>query len=98
MNREDMISLIRAEEAFNRLNDRIIAITGGYDIDCEEYEGFYEIYEVLRRNSRYPGADDHDEDMFRAVIMAINITPEEKYELLKIEDDQNEGANYGSDE
>ena len=98
MSKEDMIDLIKAEEAFNRLNDRIIAITDGHDIACPEYEGFYGLYEVIRRNSRYPGADDHDEDMFRAIIMAINKTPEEKYELLKIEENHNDGANYGFDE
>ena len=82
MNKEDMIAIIKAEEAFNRLNSRITALTNGYNIDCEEYEGFYELYEVLRRNSRYPGTSDYDEDMFRAIINAINKTPEEKYELL----------------
>lgn len=83
MNKEDMIALIKAIESFNRLNDRIIAITGGYDIDCEEYNGLYELYEVIRRNSRFSGSDDYDEDMLRAVVCAINKTPEEKYELLK---------------
>ena len=83
LNREDMIALIRAEEAFNRLNDRIIALTGGYGIDNEEYDGFYELYEVIRRNSRFSESDDYDEDMLRAVVNAINKTPEEKYELLK---------------
>ena len=78
-----MIALIKAAEGFNRLNDRITAITGGYGIACEEYDGLYEIYEVIRRNSRYSGASDHDEDTFRAIVNAINKTPEEKYELLK---------------
>lgn len=84
LNRQDMISLIKAVESFNKLNDRIIYMTNGYSIDCEEYDGLYEIYEVLRRNSRYSGTSDHDEDMFKAIINAINKTPEEKYELLKI--------------
>ena len=84
LDREDMIALIKATESFNRLNDRIIAITGGYDIKCEEYSGLYEIYDVIKRNSRYFEDDDHDEDMFRAIIFAINKTPEEKYDLLKL--------------
>lgn len=83
LDREDMISLIRAVEAFNKLNDRITAITNGYNIDCEEYNGLYEVYEVIRRNSRYSGTSDHDEDMLRAIINAINKTPEEKYDLLR---------------
>ncbi len=83
LNKNDMIDLIKAVESFNKLNSQIAALTNGYDIDNEEYNGLYGIYEVLRRNSRYPGTSDHDEDMFRAVIYAINKTPEEKYELLK---------------
>lgn len=98
MNKEDMIALIKVEEAFNRLNDIIIQLTNGYGIDNEKYEGFFELYEVLRRNSRFPGSDDYDEDMFRAVIHAINKTPEEKYELLKRNNDYDEGEDYGSDE
>lgn len=85
MKKKDMIALIRAEESFNRLSDQISAMTGGYGLDDDMYEGLFEIYEVLRRNSRFPGKGDYDEDMFRAVIYAINKTPEEKYELLKKE-------------
>lgn len=83
MTKEDMIDLIKVEEAINRLNDKITSLTNGYGLSGEEYEDIYQLYEVLRRNSRYPGSDDHNEDMFRAVIHAINKTAEEKYELLK---------------
>ena len=83
MKKKDMIALIRAEEAFNKLSDQITALTGGYGVDDDTYGGLFEIYEVLRRNSRFPGKSDHDEDMFRAVVYAINKTPEEKYDLLK---------------
>ena len=83
ISKEDMIALIKAVEAFNRLNNRITAITGGYSIACEEYDGLYEIYEVIRRNSRYSGISDQDEDTLRVIVNAINKTPEEKYELLK---------------
>ena len=83
MKKKDMIALIRAEESFNKLSSSIAAITGGHGIEGDEYDGFYDLYEVLRRNSRFSGSDDYDEDMFRAVIYAINKTPEEKYELLK---------------
>ena len=83
LDREDMITLIRAVESLDRLNSKITSITNGYGIDGEEFDGLFEIYEVLKRNSRYSGSDDHDEDMFRAIIYAINKTSEEKYELLK---------------
>ncbi len=83
LDRKDMISLIKAVESFNKLNDQISLITNGYGIASEEYDGLYEIYEVIRRNSRFSESDDHDEDMLRAVVNAINKTPEEKYELLK---------------
>ena len=87
LNRQDMMSLIKAVEAFNRLNNRIIAITNGYSIDCKEYEGLYEIYEVIRRNSRYSGTSDKDEETLRAIINAINRTTEEKCDLLRDEEE-----------
>jgi len=83
LDREDMIALIRAEEDFNRLNDKVIALTGGYSMGDDEYKGLYGLYEVIRRNSRYPSDDDKDEEMFQAIIYAINKNAEEKYELLK---------------
>lgn len=82
MDKTDMISLIKAEESFIKLNNDITYLTGGHPVECEEYGGFYEIYNVLKRNSRFPGNSDYDEDMFRSIIYAINKTPEEKYELL----------------
>lgn len=82
LDRQDMIALIKVVEAFNRLNNRITVITNGYGVACEEYDGLYEIYEVIRRNCRYSGASDKDEDTLRAIINAINKTPEEKCDLL----------------
>ena len=83
LNKEDMISLIKALESFDKLNTKISSITNGYGISGDEFEGLFEVYEVIRRNSRFSESDDYDEDMLRAVIYAINKTPEEKYELLK---------------
>ena len=86
LNKEDMISLIKALESFDKLNTKISSITNGYGISGDEFEGLFEVYEVIRRNSRFSESDDYDEDMLRAVIYAINKTPEEKYELLKRKD------------
>ena len=86
LNKEDMISLIKALESFDKLNTKISSITNGYGISGDEFEGLSEVYEVIRRNSRFSESDDYDEDMLRAVVYAINKTPEEKYELLKRED------------
>ena len=86
LNKEDMISLIKALESFDKLNTKISSITNGYGISGDEFEGLFEVYEVIRRNSRFSESDDYDEEMLRAVIYAINKTPEEKYELLKRKD------------
>ena len=84
MERNDMIDLIKAYESIENLSAVITGLTGGYPIDDDKYNGIYKIYDILKRNSRYPGADDFDEDNFQAIINAINKTPEEKYNLLKI--------------
>lgn len=83
MTRKDMIDLIMAFESFEKLNSFINRLTNGYNISNSDYDGLYNIYEVIKRNSRYPGEDDHDVDTFRAIMFAINKTAEEKYELLK---------------
>lgn len=84
MKKQDMIQLIETVTSINKLNDDIIRITGGYPIANDEYKGIYNVYDVIFNNSRYAGRiDDKAEDEFRAIINAINKTPEEKYELLK---------------
>ena len=84
MDREDMIALIEAFESFVKLNDLIMSITDGYQIANKEYTGIENIYDVIKKYSRYWEDDDESEDKFRAVMYAINATPEEKYELLKV--------------
>ena len=84
MDREDMIALIEAFESYVKLNDIIVNLTGGIEITNPEYAAMDNIYEVIKRNSRYPEDDYRSEEQFRAVMYAINATPEEKYELLKV--------------
>ncbi len=83
LDREDMIELIEAFEAFERLNSMINKISGGYNIDDPDFDGLYNIYEVIKRNSRFPGEEDYDVETFRAIMFAINKTAEEKYDLIK---------------
>ena len=88
MNKEDMILLIEAEESFNALNDMFTNISDGFPIKNERLNGLYNIYDILYRSSRYADMECDDtrdfdpEEEFRAIIYAINKTPEEKYELL----------------
>ena len=73
-------------------------LTGGYTIDDDKYNGIYNIYDVIKRNSRYSEDGDEDDDPLQAVLNAINITAEEKYKLIKIGYDSENGADYGSNE
>ncbi|MBQ6407323.1 MAG: hypothetical protein IJJ64_04725 [Butyrivibrio sp.] len=89
MSREDMIMLIEAEEAFLRIESLVAEITDGHSIDCDKLNGLYNIFEVIYNNSRYADMEtDFDdgstgpEEEFRAILYAMNKTPEEKYELL----------------
>ncbi len=82
MNRQDMIDLIKVAEAVERMRMRLTEFIGGGEIDNPDIETMSEIYEVIKRNSIYPGEDDYDVDTFDAIIYAINKTPEEKYILL----------------
>ena len=84
MNERDMVRLIEAFESVNKINNMIIYITNGYPINKEEYNGLYNIYDVIYDNSKYAGReDDEARDEFRAIMNGINISAREKYELLK---------------
>lgn len=81
LEKKDIIDLIKALEAFNRLNDQVSALTGGADIKNEKYNDLYKIYDVIKRNSIYNKEDDRDYDMFDSVIHS-NKSAEEKYNLI----------------
>ena len=83
LDREDMIALIEAVESYRRLNQIIITITDGYCISHSDFTALDNIYEVIKRNSRYYDESDYSVDQFNAIINAINVDAEEKYELLK---------------
>lgn len=82
MDKKDMIDLIMAAESVERLNMQLTAFIGGGIIDNPDIEILNNVYEVVKRNSIYPGEEDFDVDNFDSIIHAINITPEEKYRLL----------------
>ncbi len=84
MNREDMIALIEAYESIQNLITAVTDLTGGYTIDNERYNGIYNVLEVIRNNSRFPGDDDTSEEQLQAILNAINVTAAEKYELIKV--------------
>lgn len=79
--KNDMIDLIEALDAFNKLNDQVSALTGGADIKNEKYDGLYNIYGVIKRNSKYNRENDNDYDLFNSIIHSDK-TPEEKYNLI----------------
>ena len=83
MEKEDMIRLIEAFEAWVLLNRLVTELTDGYRIGNEKLLKLDGIYEVIRNNSRYYTDEDRDEDNLDAIMHAQNITAEEKYELIR---------------
>ena len=82
LEKEDMIRLIEAFEAWELLNRMVHELTDGYRISNDRISKLDGIYEVIRRNSRYYTDEDDDLDRLDAVMFAQNITAEEKYELI----------------
>jgi len=82
MDKRDMIDLIKVAEAVERMRMRLTEFIGGGELDNPDIETMSEVYEVIKRNSIYPGEEDYDVDTFDAIINALNKTPEEKYMLL----------------
>ena len=83
MEKEDMIRLIEAFEAWEMLNRVVHELTNGYRIGNEKLLKLDGIYEVIRNNSRYYTDEDRDEDNLDAIMHAQNITAEEKYEMIR---------------
>ena len=83
MEKEDMIRLIEAFEAWELLNWMVHELTNGYRIGSEKLLKLDGIYEVIRNNSRYYTDEDTDEDNLDAIMHAQNISAAEKYELIR---------------
>ncbi|MCR5103370.1 MAG: hypothetical protein K6B68_02815 [Eubacterium sp.] len=79
--KEDMILILKALDALDRLNQALDAITGS-GLDYDPYGDFYELYEIIRRHSKYSGTSNYDEDNLREIVYDHDKTTEEKYELL----------------
>lgn len=82
IDKKDMIDLIKALESFDKLNYQVSVLTGGSDIKNDNINGLYNIYDVIKRNSKYSKEDDSDYDMFNSIIRADDKSPEEKYNLI----------------
>ena len=83
MEKQDMVRLIEAATAINKLNEDIIRLTGGYPIANKEYKAIYNIYDVIYDNSKYAGRDDdRAAEEFQAIMYGIGMTAEDRYELL----------------
>ena len=83
LNKNDMIRLIEAYTAMNKINNSITELTGGYPIDNEAYNGIYNIYDIIYDHSKYAGREDDDAlNKFRAIMNGIGLSAEERYNLL----------------
>ena len=81
----DMIQLIQAFEAFDNINELVIELTGGYQIEGEKYCALFGIGDIIKRNSKYISDDDVTCQRFWDIMYDKNIPVLSKYELLKTE-------------
>lgn len=83
LDKKDMIRLIDAYTAINKINNSISEMTGGYPIDNEIYNGIYNLYDIIFEHSKFAGRTDDDAlNEFRAIMNGIWLSSEERYSLL----------------
>lgn len=83
MREKDLIDLIRAFDAFARLNDLVKELTNGCAIENGRFLELYYIADVIHRNCRYSAEDDETCRVFWDIMYDKGKTPEEKYGVLK---------------
>lgn len=83
MREKDLIDLIRAFDAFERLNDLVKELTNGCTIENRKFLELYYIADVIQRNCRYSAEDDETCRIFWNIMYDKEKTPEEKYEMIK---------------
>lgn len=83
MSKKDLIDLIRAFEAFARLNNLVKELTNGSAIENRRFLELYYIGDVIHRNCKYSAEDDETCRLFWNIMYDKNICPEEKYEMIK---------------
>ncbi len=84
MRKKDLIDLIRAFEAFVRMNDLVKELTNGCAIENRKFIELYYIGDVIYRNCKYSMEDDETCRLFWDIMYDKNTNPEEKYELIKL--------------
>ncbi len=81
MGRQDMIDLIEAWTSFRLLDDDLMVICDG-GINPERYERLYNLYNIIKRNTKYSGADDESSTLFEEILYDEELDAEEKYMRL----------------
>ncbi len=81
MDKEDMIILIEAFEAWEALNRVVSELTDGYRIGSEKLCKLDGIYDVIRHNCRY--SKEEDDKKLESILLATDKTAEAKYELIR---------------
>ncbi len=83
MSEKDLTDLIRAHDAFARLNDLVKELTNGCAIENGRFLDLYYIGDVIHRNCRYSAEDDETCRIFWDIMYDKDTTPKEKYEMIK---------------
>ena len=81
----DMIELISAFEAFIKINEMVIELTGGCQIEGKKYCALFEIGDIIKRNSKYSADDDLTCKKFWDIMYNDDIPTLSKYELIRTE-------------
>ena len=82
MDKQDFKDLITVWEAMEKVNDLVMELTDGYEIQGKKLEGIYKLYGVIHNNSRYSENDEETESKFDSILFNKNYSILEKYDLL----------------
>ena len=83
MQKEEMMTLIKAWTGFMKLNDIFVQIDKTCNLDGDDYQGLWSIYDVIKNHSKYADLnDDTNVNIFYEILSNKDFNLEQKYTLL----------------
>ena len=81
MDKKDLVTLIKAHNELNILDNAVRHITQGTGIDAT-YTGLFGITDIILKYSNYKNDTEGDLDEFFDILDDTALTPEEKYNRI----------------
>lgn len=82
MTKRDFTDLISAYQSMEGINKIIGVLTNGAKVSGKGLNGIYSLYDVIRRNSNYPGTDDESKEALDRILSNKKYTIRKMVELL----------------